>query len=269
MIKKALSFLYFFFHFIYFSTIHAQEKTVYPHQSFWSKAEATQIFDNKWGVGVDYIFRSNNTMNEGSIFDNWHRHSIRPWVHYQVDKNIRLSVSPIAYFGTQEYFGKPEDFDREPYHELRTTFQVLHHHKMMGEKFTHTFRHWFELRYRSPFEDDAFSFTRYRMRYRLRYLINKDSYSETNVLYTYVSNEIMISYGSNIVSNMFSQNRIQLAAGFRVHPSTRLELRYMNRFRSRPSGFEYDHTQAIMFCVFIDQISTLFGKDIRPVKFFD
>lgn len=247
----------------------SQEKTVFNHKAFWSKTEVTQIFDNNWGVGVDYIFRSNNELNQGSIFSNWHRHSVRPWIHYQFDKNLRVSISPLAYFGTQEYFAKPEDFDREPYHELRTTLQVLHHHKMWGERITHTFRHWFEFRYRNPFEDDYFSFTRYRMRYRLRFLINKDYYSERNTLYTYLSNEIMVNYGNNIVYNMFSQNRIQLALGYRFHPSSRIELRYMNRFRSRPSGFEYDNTQAVMLGIFIDQLSSLIGKEVRPVKFFD
>jgi hypothetical protein len=251
-------------------TSYGQEKITFPHRAFWSKTEVTQIFDNKWGLGVDYIYRSNNELNQGSIFTNWHRHSVRPWIHYQFDKNLRVSISPIAYFGTQEYFAKPEDFDRKPYHELRTTFHATHHHKMMGEKFTHSFRHWYEIRYRNPFDEDIFfTFTRYRIRYRLRYLINKEYFNEKGVLYTYASNEVMINYGSRIVYNMFSQNRVQLAMGYRVHPSTRIELRYMNRYRSRPSGFEYDNTQAIMLCLFVDQISSLFGKEVRPVKYFD
>jgi hypothetical protein len=255
---------------IFISALRAQEKIIYPHKSFWSKTEATQIFENKWGLGIDYIFRSNNEMNKGSIFSKWHRHSIRPWVHYQFDKNLRISISPIGFFSTQEYFAKPEDYNRQTYQELRTTLQVLHHHKMMGEKFTHTFRHWYEFRYRNPFDqENYFAFSRYRMRYRLRYLINKDYYNENKVVYAYASNEVMINYGRKIVYNMFSQNRIQLAVGYRIHPSTRLEFRYMNRFRSRPSGFEYDNTQATMLCLFVDQVSSLFGKEIRPVKYFD
>jgi len=247
-----------------------QEKVVFSNRAFWSKSEVTQIFENNWGLGLDYIFRSTNTLNRGSIFDNWHRHSFRPWIHYQFDKNLRVSVSPIGYFGTQEYFAKEDDFLRKPYQELRTTFQVLHHHKMLGERFTHTFRHWFEIRYRNPFEaENYFAFTRYRMLYRIRYLLNKDYYNEKNVIYTYLSNEIMVNYGSNIVYNMFSQNRIQLALGFRVHNSTRLELRYMNRYRSRTTGFEYDNTQALMLCLFVDQFSSMFGKEVRPVKYFD
>lgn len=265
--------LIFFQLFLYLFSLNVSaqvEKVTFQHKSFWSKTEVTQIWDSKFGVGLDFIFRSNNELNQGSIFENWHRFSYRPWLHYQYGSTLRFSFSPIALFETQEYFAKESDFLREPYTELRTTFQVLHHHKYMGEKLTHTFRHWYEIRYRNPFEEENnFTFTRYRMRYRLRYLFNKDYYSQNHVFYGYVSNEIMVSFGQNIVYNMFSQNRIQAAVGYRIHPSTRIELRYMNRYRSRPSGFEYDNTNAIFIGLFVDQLSALFGKDIRPVRFFD
>jgi hypothetical protein len=253
------------------TSAHAQQQKVnYPHAALWTKSEVTQIFENNWGVGADVIFRSFNEFNEGHWFQSLHRFSFRPWVHRQFGSSLRVWLSPIAYFYTEEYLGKEEDLLREPYHEMRTTLQVLHHHKMMGEKFTHTFRHWMEARYRSPFdEDEFFAFFRYRIRYRLRYLILKDYYSEKGMLYTYVSNEVMVSYGSRIVSNMFSQNRIQVALGYRVHNSTRLELRYVHRYRSRPSGFEYDETNILMLGLFVDQFSSLFKKDVRPVRFFD
>jgi hypothetical protein len=262
-----LNLLLLFFAFRY---ANAQEKVVFPHTAFWTKFEIAQLTDNRWGYGLDVIYRSNNRFNQGSIFESWHRFSYRPWVHYQPNSNVRFSVSPLAYFDTQEYFGKQEDFDRFPYKELRTTFQVVHHHKNLGEKITHTFRHWYEIRYRNPFDEDAaFTFTRYRIRYRIRYLINKDYYSQKGVWYTYASNEVMVNYGQKVVYNMFSQNRVQLAVGYRILPAVRLEVRYMNRFRSRPSGFEYDNTQAIFFGVWVDQLSNLFGRDVRPVKFFD
>lgn len=245
------------------------DKIIYPHKAFWLKSEVTQIFDNNWGVGIDYFFRSSNTLGQGSIFDRWHRHSYRPWVYYQFDKNLRASISPLSYFTTQDYIGKESDLSKTPYYELRTTFQLIHHHKMMGERLTHTFKHMLEVRYRNIFEDEGYVFTRYRMRYRLRYLLNRDYYAEQGMMYSYISNEVMTSFGKNVVYNMFSQNRIQLAFGYRFHRSSRIEMRYMNRFRSRGSGYEYDRTHALMVGVFVDQLSSLFGKDIRPVKFYD
>jgi hypothetical protein len=245
-------------------------KVVFLHKGFWLNSEVTEIFENKWGVGGDFIFRSNNEMNQGSIFKRWHRFSLRPWVHYRFSPHLRVSFSPVGYFITNEYIGKKADYNRQPYDELRTTFQVSHQYKMMGERFTHTFRHRFEIRYRRPFEkENFFIFTRYGLQYRLSFLINKPYYWQKNVWYTYISNDIMINYGSRVVYNMFSQNRTQVALGFRFHRSSRIELGYMNRFRSRSSGFEYDNTEALHLGIFIDQFSSLFGKDVKPVKFSD
>jgi hypothetical protein len=263
-------FTLFFFFTALIQTIAQPLKITHPHVAFWSKTEIAEIFENKWGIGTDVIFRSNSTYTNFQPFAKPHRFSFRPWAHYQPSKEIRLSISPIAYFWTDEYIANEGDLGRSPYHELRTTFQIVHHHKMMGEKFTHTFRHWYEVRYRNPFSvDDFFGFTRYRVRYRLRYLINKDYYSEKGLIYTYISNEVMVNYGQNIVFNMFSQNRIQLAAGYRINNATRIELRYMNRYRSRPVGNVFDNTHAIFFGLFVDQLSNLLKKDVRPVRYFD
>ena len=245
------------------------DKVTYPHTAIWSKFEVTEIFQKRLGVGIDLIERRMSSMDDPAPWSRWHRTSVRPWVHYQPSGNFRISLSPIAWFGTLEYLATENDRPRQPYEELRTTLQILHHHKNLGGRLTHSFRHWIEARYREPFNDNAFSFARYRMRYRLRYVLNKKEYAEQGMMYGYASNEVMVNYGSRIVYNMFSQNRIQLAVGYRIHNSTRIELRYMNRYRSRPSGFEYDNTQALMIGLFIDQFSNIYNKDIRPIKFYD
>jgi hypothetical protein len=111
-----------------FITYSQQDKVTYNHRSFWSKTEVTEIFGNKFGVGFDFIYRANNELNQGSIFSRWHRFSYRPWIHYQHSKNFRVSLNPLSYFDTQEYFAKESDFNRRPYYELRTTLQIVHQH---------------------------------------------------------------------------------------------------------------------------------------------
>jgi hypothetical protein len=250
--------------------MHAQgpAKTVYHHTAFWNKTEATEIFPNKWGVGGDFIFRTTNTMGSGSMFDRWHRTSFRPWVHYQIGPSSRLSFSPMGYFDTQEYVGKEADFNRPRYDEWRTTLGFFHHHYNLNKRLTHTFRHWGELRYRSLGSDDGFMFSRYRMRYRLRYVLNKPDYNTDGAIYAFAYNELMVSFGDNIVSNMFSQNRLAVGAGIRFLGAARVELRLQRRFRSRASGYEYDQAETLMLGIFIDQISRLGSRDMR-VRYYD
>jgi len=121
---------------------YAQErKTVYPHSVFWHKTEINEFFNESWGVGADFVYRSKNELNSGSMFDSHLRTSIRPWINYQFTKNSRLSISPIGYMHTNEYVGKPEDLERPNYHELRTTFQFFHHYKHDNGKWMHTWRY--------------------------------------------------------------------------------------------------------------------------------
>lgn len=63
--------------------------TVYNHQTIWTKTEATQIFPNRIGVGMDYIHRFIDEMQSGDVFDRTHRISVRSWVHYQFGKRCK------------------------------------------------------------------------------------------------------------------------------------------------------------------------------------
>jgi hypothetical protein len=69
---------------------------------------------------------------------------------------------------------------------------------------------------------------------------------------------------------MFNQNRLYIGMGYRFLTAARVELRYVNRFRSRGgTGFEYDLDRGIMLGIYIDQLSLLGTKDILKVRYFD
>lgn len=252
--------------------VRAQDsKIAYPHNVFWNKTEVNEIFENKLGVGLDYVYRSKNEMNTGGMFDSHARTSIRPWIHYQFSKNARLSVSPLGYMYTNEYIGKPEDYDRLPYHELRTTFQFFHHYKHNNPKWMHTWRYRYELRWQEiAGTDDYRNLSRFRFRYRLRYVINREDFYENNMLYAAVSNEIGLNIGKNVTYNTFNQNRLYVGVGYRVLDVARLELRYVNRFRTRgATGIEFDHDQGIMLGIYIDQLSGFWNKKDEKIRYSD
>jgi hypothetical protein len=243
-------------------------KTKYHHAEFWTKTEINQIFDNNWGVGIDYVHRRKNEMGEGSMFDHLLRQSVRPWVHYQFSPLARFSFSPIGYMYTNEYVGKPSDYNREPYHEYRTTFQYFNHVKQVGGKVMHTFRYRYELRwqYQPPIDDYRF-FHRVRFRYRIRYCFNTDNFYENRTFYTAVSNEIGVNYGKQ-VPYMFNQSRFYAGLGYRFLNAMRCEVRYMDRLRGRGgSGFEYDHGHGLMISLYVDQLTGITNKSVPSVRF--
>lgn len=247
------------------------EKVVYPHTVFWSKIEANEIFDNKFGVGLDFVYRTRDEMNDGQLFDNHLRTSIRPWIHYQFGKNSRLSLSPLGYMDTTEYIGKESDYNRLPYHELRSTLQFFHHQKSNSGKWMHTWRYRYEWRWQERAGLDEYRyFQRFRFRYRLRYILNGNDFYKDKTFYLAASNEIGLNIGKNVVWNTFNQNRIYAGIGYRFLNSARVELRYVNRFRTRgATGYEFDNDNGIMLGLYIDQLSDLGRKQIERVKFAD
>jgi hypothetical protein len=250
-----------------------QSKVVYPHSVFWSKTEANEIFPNKWGVGADVVIRRKNEMNQGSMFDARLRESFRPWVHYQVSPYARFSFSPLGYMYTHEYVGKESDFSRQPYHELRTTFQFFHHQKQLDGKIMHTWRYRYEMRWQEQANSTDYRFfQRFRFRYRIRYVFNGNDFYANNTWYGAVSNEIGLNFGRRVVLNTFNQNRLYIGVGHRFFSAMRVEFRYADRFRTRgATGFEFDHGRGLMIGLYIDQLSGLtFKKDkVRPVRFGD
>jgi hypothetical protein len=261
---------------IYFSTlcnIKAQNaKVIYPHTVFWSKTEINEIFKNKLGLGLDFVYRRKSDLDNKNMFSLPLRESIRPWVHYQFSPYARFSLSPIGYMHTNEYIGKPQDYNRLPYHELRTTFQFYHHLKQWGGRIMHTWRYRYELRWQeNPITENYRFFSRFRLRYRIRLLLNTNDFYENKVVYLAVSNEIGLNIGKSIVYNHFNQNRLYVGAGIRLFEALRIELRYVDRYRTRgATGFEYDHGKGLMIGLYVDQISALGKKGTdQSVRFVD
>jgi hypothetical protein len=249
----------------------AAQKTVYRHDTFWSKTEVNQIFEQKkWGLGFDFIYRTKNELGEGSRFTSMLRESYRPWIHYQFNPLARLSISPLGYMRTQEYIGKPEDYSRLPYEEWRITFQFFNHIKQWEGRIMHTWRYRYELRWQeNPVAENYRFLNRFRMRYRIRLAINSNDFYANKTIYATVSNEVGINFGKS-VTYMFNQNRFYAGLGYRFLTAGRIELRYVNRFRTRGStGFEYDLDRGIMLSLYIDQLSLLGTKDILKVRYFD
>jgi hypothetical protein len=247
------------------------QKEIYPSSYFWNKNEAAQFFgDSPYGIGADVIHRRGSVLNNGNPFERHLRTSIRPWFHMQFGPDARLSLSPLGYFTTNEYIAIPEDFGRASSYELRSTIQFFHHHKQMMGKIMHTWR--YRLEFRNRLTDGAEEFTnfmRFRFRYRFRYIINAPDFYTQGMWYTNVSLELGLNMGSPVVFNTFNQSRLYVGVGRRIFNSARVELRYVDRFRSRSSGFEMDRGRGLMLAINIDQASILGRKYTQPVRYAD
>jgi hypothetical protein len=248
------------------------QKIIYPHSVFWSKTEINQLdANNRFGLGVDFVYRRKSGLETGNMFSERLRESIRIWGHYQFSEYARLSISPIGYMYTHEYLGKPEDLQRDPYFEWRSTVQFFHHIKQWKGRIMHTWRYRYEFRWQEqPGLDDLRFLMRFRMRYRIRVMLNSQDFYQDKTAYLAVSNEIGLNLGRSVLYNTFNQNRLYVGLGYRFLNTARVELRYVDRIRTRGStGIEFDHGRGMMIGLYFDSLTGLGKKGDFKVKYTD
>jgi hypothetical protein len=258
---------------IFWLTLDADgQKIIYPHSVFWSKTEINQLdANNRFGLGIDFVYRRKSGLESGNMFDERLRESVRIWGHYQLSEYARLSISPIGYMYTHEYLGKPSDLLRSPYFEWRSTVQYFHHVKQWDGRLMHTWRYRYEFRWQEqPGEDDLRFFMRFRMRYRIRMLLNSQDFYQDKTAYIALSNEIGLNLGKNVLYNTFNQNRLYVGIGYRFLNTARVELRYVDRIRTRgATGIEFDNGRGMMVGLYLDAVTGLGKKGDFKVKYTD
>lgn len=88
--------------------------------------------------------------------------------------------------------------------------------------------------------EEGFDFGNYRFRYRFQVLYPLYSIDDERKIKVKVSDEILLNAGSNIVNNIFDQNRVYLGLNCNVNKNASLEVGFLNWFQQRPNGDFYN-----------------------------
>jgi len=97
---------------------------------------------------------------------------------------------------------------------------------------------------------DEFQFN-YRIRYNMAFTIPlKSGGVQPKTPFIFVSDEVMINFGKEIINNYFDQNRFFIGFGYQFTKSLNAHLGYLNVFLERPSGTDFINTHAIRLFVF-------------------
>lgn len=158
--------------------------------------------------------------------------SIRTWLHYECDKKMKISLSPIAIFNHEAVINKKEDISKPSIHEFRATAAVeltqnlvsaLSFQLRAGMEFRHFYNQTQE---------------QCRMRYKLGLKYGMNS------RWQFLMYEEMFSPISDLDhSFLFDQNRTALLMVYRLTEHTKLETGYMyvNRVNQNTSNISIDH----------------------------
>ena len=137
--------------------------------------------------------------------------------------------------------------------ELRSHLEFAYKQKLDKVIFDHRFRA--EARFfhnanntRTELED-GFKYSNYRFRYKLQATIPLFKTDEYRALKFKVSNELFINAGSEIITNVFDQNRVYAGLNYDILKNLSFEVGYLNLFQQQPNGSFFDR-DILRFTVF-------------------
>lgn len=179
----------------------------------------------------------NESTTTGNPYNNLNQHVFRPYVHYQANPNVRFSLMPLGWIGSNRFKdGKPSAF----FSELRIAPQVILSQQFGKLKIDHRLR--YELRWLGANQsvDDKsflyggdFSTSTYKQRFRYQFKgtmpLNKAK-MEDKTLYAQAYNELFINMGANVANiNLLDQNRVLVGLGYRFNKFYSLEAGFMQQ----------------------------------------
>lgn len=226
----------------------SQNREYISNKMFWTETTFAGKIKNKFSYQIDYQYRRSADAenveggNHTNIFKNSYQQMLRPWLHYQVNDALRVSISPFGFWGTWSEFSDNRFFVPEN----RISLQAILNQKMGRLTITHRYRYEFrfigdrrnvENSWNLYESQEFFSManTRNRLRYYLRALVPINNATlKHNTVYVNVYNELFINMGKAVRNtNLIDQNRFFAGLGYRFKSDIRLEVGYLNQLAFR------------------------------------
>lgn len=141
--------------------------------------------------------------------------SFRNWIHYQYSKNVKLSISPFAYFSGYKIIEKQQDESFKPNSEIR--FSVAAEiRRPMSQRFFIVNRTALEHRMLENSND----IMRLRNRLGLQYKVS-------TMLKLSVQDELLINVAGTNIGHFYDHNRMAIEIEYSISGSLKINMGYM------------------------------------------
>lgn len=239
----------------------ANGQTHYHHEVFWLRVVVADTFSQKFKWEVYYQRRTqNNYKGDPNIFHSPQFKSYWLWFYYNLNKNVKLSVSPFGYFETYTLNTKLSDPNIPPVKEFRWSARLEHETK--GRYFNYSNRYGLEYRWRDLKNNGV-----YQPNFRARYMVRLDKpvkgiFSGTKPVTFTISDEIFLQFGPAVKKNpnVFDQNRLYAGAAYEIFRNVKLSLGYIYWLQARNSGVEFDNINTYWTIITFDNVLSQFKR---------
>jgi hypothetical protein len=234
------------------------QKVTYHHNMFWGRIVLADKFSSKlkWEFFLQKRTQ-NDPDHELNIFKHQQLTSYWLWFHYQLFKDLRVSVSPFCYFNTISLYPQPAEIGNRGVKELRWAVAIEQTNKLKHFQLAH--RYGIEYRYRDLFKEDDFV-SSYRVRYRAK--LEKPLKKEGKQLNAIIYDEVFVEFGKALRASpaIFNQNRMYAGFSYELIKNVKLNLGYMYVIQERQSGKAVDNSNVIWGILTFDNLFSQFIK---------
>ena len=226
----------------------AQKHATSENQVWFSYNNQTRL-SAKWGLWGDFHLRTKE-----NYLEDFSTGIARLGIMYYLSDNTKLTAG-YAYVHNYPQAGHT-DIARP---EHRPWQQVQWHNKFPNLRLMQYVR--LEERFRRKIKDndelaDGYNFN-WRTRYNLlvNFALNKKPFAPKTISY-FVSDEVHINFGNEIVYNSFDQNRLFVGLQYHANSHDVLQFGLMYLYQQLPSGNNYRH-------IYAPRISYFHNLDLR------
>ncbi len=249
--------------FIFFLTLafgftYSQSLTKYHHNNFWGRIVLSDKIGDKFKWEVYLQKRTQNDAEDKlNIFKHHQLTSYWLWLHYQVAKDLRVSVTPFCYFNTIALYPQPPELGNRGVKELRWAVQLEHTQKLKYFSFSN--RYSLEYRYRD-LETEGVFVPNYRVRYRAR--LERPLKTGKHPMSLIAYDEVFLEFGKAVEASpaVFNQNRLYAGFSYEIIKNMKFNLGYMYLIQERPSGKAFDISNVLWAILTFDNVFSQFYK---------
>jgi hypothetical protein len=239
---------YYFFIIAFISSMigaNAQSPRDYYHISNgWSDINVSGKLKGKFSWQIENQHRREDMQGDynaatttGNPYHNLNQNVFRPYVHYQPNPNIRFSLMPLGWIGSNRFKdGAPSAF----FAELRIAPQVILTQNIGRVRFDNRLRYEFrwigqnqDVNNKSFLYGGDFSTTTFRERFRYQFKMTvplNHAKMDDKTWYAQAYDELFINMGEKVANtNLFDQNRAMIGVGYKFNKFAAIELGFMQQ----------------------------------------
>lgn len=179
----------------------------------------------------------NDATTTGNPYNNLNQHVFRPYIHYQLNPNVRFSLMPLGWIGSNRFAnGVASAF----FGEIRVAPQVILTQNIGRVRFDNRLRYEFRWIGQNQSVSDGgflyngdFSTTTFRERFRYQFKMTvplNHAKMDDKTFYAQAYDEVFVSMGEKVANiNLLDQNRVMIGLGYKFNKFLSIEAGYMQQ----------------------------------------